>query len=37
VQNGATVDMGNNVVTNVANGTNATDAVNKGQLDEVAG
>ena len=37
VQNGATVDMGNNIVTNVANGTNATDAVNKGQLDEVAG
>ncbi|OOS25934.1 YadA-like family protein [Moraxella pluranimalium] len=37
VQNGATVDMGNNVVTNVANGTKATDAVNKGQLDEVAG
>ncbi|WP_143538930.1 ESPR-type extended signal peptide-containing protein, partial [Rodentibacter ratti] len=35
-QGGSTVDMGNNKITNVANGTEKTDAVNKGQLDDVS-
>jgi len=33
VQNGATVNMGDNVVSGVADGVNPTDAVNKRQLD----
>jgi predicted nucleic acid-binding Zn-ribbon protein len=33
VGNGATIDMGDNQVTNVADGTEAHHAVNKGQLD----
>ncbi|OOF85935.1 ESPR-type extended signal peptide-containing protein, partial [Rodentibacter ratti] len=35
-QGNSTVDMGNNKITNVANGTAKTDAVNKGQLDDVS-
>ncbi|OOS20279.1 hypothetical protein B0680_10515, partial [Moraxella pluranimalium] len=33
VNSGATIDMGNNVITNVANGTNDNDAVNLSQLN----
>ncbi|THA10322.1 ESPR-type extended signal peptide-containing protein, partial [Rodentibacter pneumotropicus] len=35
-QSGSTVHMGNNKITNVNNGTAKTDAVNKGQLDDVS-
>ncbi|OOF61161.1 ESPR-type extended signal peptide-containing protein, partial [Rodentibacter pneumotropicus] len=35
-QGNSTVDMGNNKITNVNNGTAKTDAVNKGQLDDVS-
>ncbi len=37
IVNNTVVNMGNNVVGGVANGVAATDAVNKGQLDAVAG
>ncbi len=36
VKNGATINMGGNKVTNVAAGTDKTDAVNLGQLDDVS-
>ncbi|MBF0752624.1 MULTISPECIES: hypothetical protein, partial [unclassified Pasteurella] len=35
VNRGTRVDMGGNVLTNIAEGTNATDAATKGQLDKV--
>ncbi|TGY46559.1 hypothetical protein E5343_12255, partial [Rodentibacter caecimuris] len=35
-QSGSTVHMGDNKITNVKNGTEKTDAVNKGQLDDVS-
>nr|WP_324187731.1 YadA-like family protein [Lonepinella koalarum] len=33
VKSGGIIDMGNNIITNVANGTNGTDAVNLSQLN----
>ncbi|OOF48734.1 hypothetical protein BKK54_10255, partial [Rodentibacter genomosp. 1] len=36
IANGTTVNMGGNVLTNIAEGTNATDAATKGQLDKMA-
>ncbi|TGZ98570.1 beta strand repeat-containing protein, partial [Rodentibacter pneumotropicus] len=35
VANGTTVNMGGNVISNITEGTNATDAATKGQLDKV--
>ncbi|WP_131826221.1 beta strand repeat-containing protein, partial [Rodentibacter pneumotropicus] len=35
VANGTTVNMGGNVISNITEGTNATDAATKGQLDTV--